>query len=101
MCVSVVLVTKLFLGKNTLNPPSSFHNDSPSVEDDTKPYMQGQGNPRCLVATMYTVNTKYRLCVYRLLYKRYVTIYHCLDGMIDVSVFCSLRSILSFKNEWL
>ena len=24
VCVSVVLVTKLFLGKNTLNPPSSF-----------------------------------------------------------------------------
>ena len=28
--VSVVLVTKLFLGKNTINPPSSFINERPS-----------------------------------------------------------------------
>ena len=29
--VSEVLVTKLFLGKNTLNPPSSFDKDRPSA----------------------------------------------------------------------
>ena len=29
-CVSVVLVTKLFLGKNTLSPPSSFNKERPS-----------------------------------------------------------------------
>ena len=31
MCVSVELVTKLLLGKNTLNPPSSFKNERPSM----------------------------------------------------------------------
>ena len=30
VCVSVVLVTKLFLGKNTLNPPSSLNKEKPS-----------------------------------------------------------------------
>ena len=30
VCVSVVLVTKLLLGKNTLNPPSSFSRERPS-----------------------------------------------------------------------
>ena len=29
--VSVVLVTKLFLGKNALSPPSSFHKETPSM----------------------------------------------------------------------
>ena len=32
VCVSVVLVTKLFLGKNTRNPPSSFNKVKPSKE---------------------------------------------------------------------
>ena len=31
VCVSVVLVTKLFLGKNTFNPPFSFKKERPSV----------------------------------------------------------------------
>ena len=30
VCVSVVLVIKLLLGKNTLNSPSSFHKERPS-----------------------------------------------------------------------
>ena len=32
VCVSVVLVTKLLLGKNTLNSPSSFNKERPSKE---------------------------------------------------------------------
>ena len=31
MCVSEVLVTKLFLGKNTLKSPRSFNKDRPST----------------------------------------------------------------------
>ena len=40
VCVSVVLVTKLFLGKNTLKSPSSFNKDRPAVKKDRKPCIQ-------------------------------------------------------------
>ena len=35
VCVSVVLVTKLLLGKNTRNSPSSFNKERPSKEVNT------------------------------------------------------------------
>ena len=57
VCVSVVLVAKLFLGKNTFNPPLSFNKDRPPVEQD-------RCRVTCTHASTTTHNTKVLLVNY-------------------------------------
>ena len=53
--MSVVLVTKLFLGKNTFNPPSSFKNERPSVgaRVNRQQHTNSVTNNRLLYTTCY------------------------------------------------
>ena len=77
VCVSVVLVTKLFLGKNTLNPPSSFTRDRPSNGRERQKVQVTQNHPHkhntiqstCRCAWSHTqsttqVNTKLTVSLY-------------------------------------